>query len=139
MLTRRRLFVSIGSAGVVAVGSLIAFHAFSPAEANTTTPSAVASNPPVPTAVDVPREALANMDLHFANAELRPLMRSVQATGVVSFDARHLAQVSSPSRGRIISNTGSLRLWWKESGWYATASSIRPEPIRGRRPVYQRA
>jgi len=101
MLTRRRLFVSIGSAGVVVVGSLIAFHAFSPAEANTTPPSAVASNPPVPTAVDVPREALANMDLHFANAELRPLVRSVQTTGVVSFDARHLAQVSSPSRGRI--------------------------------------
>jgi cobalt-zinc-cadmium efflux system membrane fusion protein len=41
------------------------------------------------------------MSLHFAKAELRPLLRTVQVTGVVSFDARRLAQVSSPSRGRI--------------------------------------
>jgi cobalt-zinc-cadmium efflux system membrane fusion protein len=51
--------------------------------------------------MDVPREALANMNLHFAKVELRPLVQTVQATGVVSFDARRLAQVSSPSRGRI--------------------------------------
>jgi cobalt-zinc-cadmium efflux system membrane fusion protein len=101
MLTRRRLYVLIGSAGVVVLGGLAVVRAQAPAAATTVQAAADASTPLVPNAVDVPPQALSNMNLHFAKAELRPLIRSVRATGVIGFDARRLAQVSSPSRGRI--------------------------------------
>jgi cobalt-zinc-cadmium efflux system membrane fusion protein len=101
MLTRKRLYILIGSAGVVVLGGLAALHAPAPAAEKMTPTSAAEATPPVPNAVDVPREALGNMNLHFAKAELQPLVRTVQVTGAVSFDARHLAQVSSPSRGRV--------------------------------------
>ena len=101
MLTRRRLYALISSAGVVVLGGLVVLRAPAPAAANIAQASADATTPPVPNTAGVPREALSNMNLHFAKAELRPLIRSVQATGVISFDARRLARVSSPSRGRI--------------------------------------
>jgi cobalt-zinc-cadmium efflux system membrane fusion protein len=101
ILTRLRLFVVIGCAGVVVLGGLVVLRAPAVSAAKATQASALAATPPVPNAIEVPREALNNMNLHFARAELRPLMRTVRATGVVSFDARRFAQVSSPSRGRI--------------------------------------
>jgi len=51
--------------------------------------------------VDVPAEKLKNMDLHYATADARPLVRTVRATGVVSFNDLRMAQLSPPARGRI--------------------------------------
>jgi len=101
MLTRRRLYALIGSAVVVVLGGLAVVRAQAPAAANTMQAAADAAAPLVPNAVDVTPEALSNMNLHVAKVELRPVIRSVQAPGVIRFDARRLAQVSSPSRGRI--------------------------------------
>jgi cobalt-zinc-cadmium efflux system membrane fusion protein len=51
--------------------------------------------------VDVASAALRNMDLHLARADLQPLVRIVQATGVVAFNDLRMAQLSPPARGRI--------------------------------------
>jgi cobalt-zinc-cadmium efflux system membrane fusion protein len=51
--------------------------------------------------VDVASAALRNMDLHLARANLQPLVRIVQATGVVAFNDLRMAQLSPPARGRI--------------------------------------
>ncbi|WP_042260118.1 efflux RND transporter periplasmic adaptor subunit [Paraburkholderia heleia] len=48
-------------------------------------------------------QALANVQLHYAKAELRPAMHTIAATGVVAFNAKRLAQLGSPSKGRVIS------------------------------------
>lgn len=101
MLIRKRLYVSIGAAGAVILGGLAFHHAQSSPAPNPAPAAATEAAPAVPNAVDVSREALGNMNLHFATAELRPLVRSTQVTGVVGFNAKRLAQVSSPSRGRI--------------------------------------
>src|SRR5258705_1750670 len=101
MLIGKRLYVSIGTAGVVVLGGLALHYTLSRTMASTAPATAVEAAPVVPNAMDVSREALDNMSLHFATAELRPLVRTVQVTGVVSFDGRRLAQVSSPSRGRV--------------------------------------
>jgi membrane fusion protein, heavy metal efflux system len=105
MLMRRRFYVVIGTAGVLAVGALATRHVLSPAVANPTQAVAagvaVAAAAPAPNAVDVSPEALSNMDLHFAKAELRPLVRTVRVTGIVNFNALRLAQISPASRGRI--------------------------------------
>ena len=101
ILTRLRLFIVIGCAGVVLLGGLVVLRAPAPIAAKTAQSFALVATPSVPNAIDVSREALNNMNLHFAKTELRPLMRTVQATGVVRFDARRFAQVSSPSRARI--------------------------------------
>jgi cobalt-zinc-cadmium efflux system membrane fusion protein len=41
------------------------------------------------------------MDLHFATADVQPLVRIVRAPGVVGFNDLRMAQLSSPARGRI--------------------------------------
>jgi cobalt-zinc-cadmium efflux system membrane fusion protein len=101
MLIRKRLYVSIGAAGAVILGGLAVHHAQSSPAPNPAPAAATEAAPAVPNAVDVSREALGNMNLHFATAELRPLVRTTQVTGVVGFNAKRLAQVSSPSRRRI--------------------------------------
>jgi cobalt-zinc-cadmium efflux system membrane fusion protein len=105
MLIRKRLYASIGTAGVVVLGGLAFHYTLSPSMASTahvnTNANAVQPAPAVPNAVNVSREALGNMSLHFVTAERRPLVRTVQVTGLVSFNAKRLAQVSSPSRGRV--------------------------------------
>ncbi|CAB3804436.1 efflux RND transporter periplasmic adaptor subunit [Pararobbsia alpina] len=101
MLMRRRFYVLIGTAGVLALGALGTRHALSPAVANPTQAVAIAAAPPVPNTVGFSPEALSNMRLHFAKAELRPLVRTVRVTGIVSFNTLRFAQISPPSRGRI--------------------------------------
>jgi membrane fusion protein, heavy metal efflux system len=59
-----------------------------------------ASEPPADS-VDVAAAALHNMNLHFAKAVVRPLVRVVPATGVVAFNDLRMAQISPPARGRI--------------------------------------
>jgi cobalt-zinc-cadmium efflux system membrane fusion protein len=64
---------------------------------------AAADGAPQPAAdsVDVAPTALHNMDLHFATAEVQPLVRIVRTTGVVAFNDLRMAQLSPPARGRI--------------------------------------
>ncbi len=62
----------------------------------------VASAPAAPSdSVDVAPAALQNMDLHFATANVQPLVRTVRGTGVVAFNELRMAQLSPPARGRI--------------------------------------
>jgi cobalt-zinc-cadmium efflux system membrane fusion protein len=63
------------------------------------TPDAPAK--PATGSVQVTAAALHNMDLHFATAEVQPLVRIVRAPGVVAFNDLRMAQVSPPARGRI--------------------------------------
>lgn len=106
MLNRKQLYLSIGGTAIVIFGSALAIHSLRPASAATVTTAApvaaAADTPPVPGAVDVAPEALTNMNLHFANAALRPGVREISAMGVVGFNAKRLARVSSPSRGRVV-------------------------------------
>ncbi|MBV8188442.1 MAG: efflux RND transporter periplasmic adaptor subunit [Alphaproteobacteria bacterium] len=51
--------------------------------------------------VRVTPAALQNMGLHFATAEMRPLVRIVRAPGVVAFNDRRMAQLTPPARGRV--------------------------------------
>jgi cobalt-zinc-cadmium efflux system membrane fusion protein len=73
---------------------------------------AVLSNPAVPVnanetprpptgSVHVTPTGLHNMDLHFATAEVQPLVQIVRAPGVLAFNDLRMAQVNSPARGRI--------------------------------------
>jgi membrane fusion protein, heavy metal efflux system len=108
---RRRLQLSVGGIGILALcGAFLAFHAHTgpaasaaPAAAGTAPAATADQAPPLPGTVDLSADALANFNLHFAKAELRPGVHTITATGVVTFNARRLAQLSAPSRGRIIS------------------------------------
>jgi membrane fusion protein, heavy metal efflux system len=60
-----------------------------------------AESPPTPDGVDVAPAALHNMDLHFATAQVQPLVRTVRTTGVIAFNELRMAQLSPPARGRI--------------------------------------
>ena len=42
------------------------------------------------------------MQLHYADAAMRPLVRSVPATGIVTYDELRLARIVPPARGRIL-------------------------------------
>jgi len=67
-----------------------------------TAPAAEAAPTPAPSdSVDVAPTALRNMDLHFATAEMQPLVRNVRTTGVVAFNDLRMAQLSPPARGRL--------------------------------------
>lgn len=102
---RKSLLLSVGGVGIlVACGALLAPHAHTSkasAEAGTGV-AAVAEPASLPGTVDLSPEALANVGLRYAKAELRPGVRPIEATGIVNFNARRLAQLSSPSRGRIV-------------------------------------
>jgi cobalt-zinc-cadmium efflux system membrane fusion protein len=97
---RRRIQLAVWGGGIVAL-----LHArTSPAAAEPAPTAAVVDQmPPLPNTVDLSPEALSNLKLHFAKAELRSGLRTITATGVVAFNAKRLAQLSSPSKGRIVS------------------------------------
>jgi hypothetical protein len=44
------------------------------------------SDPALPSVVDVSPEALHNMNLHFAKAEIRPVLQTITAPGIVTFN-----------------------------------------------------
>jgi membrane fusion protein, heavy metal efflux system len=101
---RRRIQLSVGGASILVFCGALALHArTSPAAAEPAVPAAAVDQaPPLPNTVDLSPEALGNVNLHFAKAELRPGVHTITATGVVAFNAKRLAQLSSPSRGRIV-------------------------------------
>ncbi|WP_406868394.1 efflux RND transporter periplasmic adaptor subunit [Paraburkholderia fungorum] len=101
----KRLQLSVGGAGILVLcGALLSLHSrTSPAATGSALPAtAVDQAPPLPNSVALSREALANVKLQFAKAELRPGMHTITATGVVAFNAKRLAQLGSPSKARIV-------------------------------------
>ena len=101
---RRRVQLLLGGAGVLIICGALAFHSrTSPAAAESAAAAAPADKaPPLSNVVELSPEALANVEPHVAKAELRPGVHTISATGIVTFNAKRLAQLSSPSRGRIV-------------------------------------
>ncbi len=101
-MSQRRLLLSGGA--LIAAG-LIGFYAGHGAHADSSTkaPSdeAAKSSPALPASFSVSAGALVNMQLHDADATLRPLMREVPATGIVTYDALRLAHIVPPASGRV--------------------------------------
>jgi cobalt-zinc-cadmium efflux system membrane fusion protein len=70
-------------------------------------PSHGAGKPPakpsssLPHVIKIPDEALANMHLKTETVATRALMRQVEVTGIVGFDALHFARITAPAAGRI--------------------------------------
>ncbi len=83
--------ISRGSAGVPDA-------AVSASAAGTSRPGSAQQDPD---SIELAPAALQNMDLHFATADVQPLVRTVRATGVVAFNDLRMAQLSPPARGRI--------------------------------------
>ncbi len=104
-MTQRRLLLS-GGALIAAV--LIGFYAGHGAHASAGMGAAQAadadSSPALPATFSVSAGALPNMQLHYADATLRPLVREVPATGIVTYDALRLARIVPPARGRVESH-----------------------------------
>jgi cobalt-zinc-cadmium efflux system membrane fusion protein len=102
---RRRLQLSVGGAGILVLcGALLSVHSrTSPAATEPTLPAtAVDQTPPLPDAVNLSPEALANVRLQFAKVELKPGVHAIAATGVVAFNATRFAQLDSPSKARVV-------------------------------------
>jgi cobalt-zinc-cadmium efflux system membrane fusion protein len=102
---RKRLHLSVGGAGILILfGALLSLHSWaSPAATGSALPAtAVDQAPPLPNTVDLSPEALANVKLQFAKAELLPSVHTIAATGVVAFNAKRLTQLGSPSKARIV-------------------------------------
>lgn len=101
---RKRLQLSGGVGILILCGAVLSLHSWaSPAASGSSLPAtAVDLAPPLPNAVDLSPDALANVNLQFAKAELRPGVRTIAATGIVAFNAKRLAQLGSPSKVRIV-------------------------------------
>ncbi|MGF6267122.1 cobalt-zinc-cadmium efflux system membrane fusion protein [Paraburkholderia youngii] len=102
-INRRRLLCA-GGAVLALCGAVVALHGrASLAAAEPTRPAGTSEQaPPLPDTVALSAQALANVDLHYATAERGPAIQTVTATGVVSFNARRLARLGTPSRARVI-------------------------------------
>src|SRR5271156_2106663 len=102
-MSQRRLLLSGGALIAAATIGFFAGHAGHPASGAMQADQAAASgDAPLPSTVAVSSDALANMQLHYADAAMRPLVRDVAATGIVSFDELRLARIVPPARGRIL-------------------------------------
>ncbi|MDR3538997.1 MAG: efflux RND transporter periplasmic adaptor subunit [Acetobacteraceae bacterium] len=101
-MIQRRSVLLAGVIGLVAAaGGFEVSHVLADTSVPAVPAAAAASDAPLPSVVDVSPGALDNMDLHIAQAELRPVVRTVQTTGVVTFNDLRVAQLSPPARGRI--------------------------------------
>ena len=102
-MTQRRLLLSGGALIAAAAIGFITGHAGHSASAAMPAGQAVASDSTaLPPTIAVSSDALANMQLHYANAAMRPLVRDVPATGIVTYDELRLARIVPPARGRIV-------------------------------------
>ncbi len=100
MLNLKRRHLSVGGTAALVLAGALAIHTVRPVKAAAA--AAATDAPPPPGTVNVTPEALANMNLHFASAMQRPGVREIDATGVVGFDEKRYATISSPSRGRVV-------------------------------------
>jgi membrane fusion protein, heavy metal efflux system len=103
-----RIIVLMGATALVAAAAGFEANSRPAAQPSPGAPAApaaaaetAAAAQPSSDSVDVAPAALHNMDLHFATAALRPLVRNVDATGIVAFNDLRMAQLSPPARGRI--------------------------------------
>jgi membrane fusion protein, heavy metal efflux system len=104
---RESLQLMLGGAAVLIVfGALALYMRTSAPAAQPSAPVASVASvdqpPPVPDTVDLSAEALANVKPNVVKAEARPGVRTISGTGVVTFNAKRLVQLRSPSRGRIV-------------------------------------
>jgi cobalt-zinc-cadmium efflux system membrane fusion protein len=100
-MTQRQLLLS---GGALIAAALIGFYAGHSAHAKAGTAvdqTADAGTSALPSTFTVSAGALPNMQLHYASAALRPLIRDVPATGIVTYDALRLARIVPPARGRV--------------------------------------
>ena len=101
-MTRRQLLLSGGALIVAAAIGFIAGHAGHPAPGAAQMDQAASSDTAtLPPTITVSSDALANMQLHYADAAMRPLLREVPATGIVTYDELSLARIVPPARGRV--------------------------------------
>jgi cobalt-zinc-cadmium efflux system membrane fusion protein len=91
----------MGATALVAAAAGFEANSRPTAQPSPKAPAAAETAQPSSDSVDVAPAALHNMDLHFATAALRPLVRNVDATGIVAFNDLRMAQLSPPARGRI--------------------------------------
>ncbi|HTJ91464.1 MAG TPA: efflux RND transporter periplasmic adaptor subunit [Acidocella sp.] len=100
-MTPRWLLLGGGALVVAALIGFYAGHGAGGQAAMAASPDAAAGSPALPASFSVSAGALANMQLHYADAALRPLVRDVPATGIVTYDALRLARIVPPARGRV--------------------------------------
>ena len=101
MRQSRTILLMGATALVAAVAGFEARRGPAAQPAHAAPPPVVETVQPSSGSVDVTSAALHNMDLHLARVDLQPLVRIVQATGVVAFNDLRMAQLSPPARGRI--------------------------------------
>jgi membrane fusion protein, heavy metal efflux system len=53
------------------------------------------------TSIAVSGDELANLQIHLGHAQIRPLIRTIAATGMVGYDQLRLIHITPPARGRI--------------------------------------
>ena len=101
-MSQRRLLLS-GAALIAAafIGFYAGHGAHADAAGQTAQDAAANDSPALPASFSVSAGALANMGLHTEDATLRPLVREVPATGLVTYDALRLARIVPPASGRV--------------------------------------
>ena len=103
-MNHRRVLLSGGALIVAAAIGFITGHAGHLAKGPAGGPVAASDNAPLPP-IAVSADALANMQLHYGDAAIRPLLRNVPATGIVTYDELRLARIVPPARGRVEAST----------------------------------
>lgn len=99
-MTNRRTMLLVTGVGVAAAGGgFLAARLFPPAAPTVAAPAA--PDAPLPTEVTLAPEAARNFGLRTAQAEQRPLLRTVRVTGTVGFNELRLAHINPLARGRI--------------------------------------
>jgi membrane fusion protein, heavy metal efflux system len=101
-MNRRHLLLSGGALiAAVAVGYTAGHTSHAAPSAAPADQAAATDNALLPQTITVSAGALANMQLHYADAAMRPLVQNVPATGIVTYDELRLARIVPPARGRV--------------------------------------
>lgn len=100
-LRRSRLLAVGGGVLVLGLVAMVLHTRSAPAATEPAAPS-MAANPAAPDVVALSPEALANVDLQYANAEERPAVREVTATGPVTFYPKRFALLTPLSKSRVV-------------------------------------
>ncbi|HEY1858212.1 efflux RND transporter periplasmic adaptor subunit [Acidocella sp.] len=100
-MTQRQVFLSGGALIAAVLIGFFASHGGHAVRVAGAQDVAADSSPALPATIAVSAGALSNMQLHYANAALRPLLRDVPATGIVTYNALRLADIVPPARGRV--------------------------------------
>src|ERR1700738_2405098 len=86
-VTKRRMIILMGVTALVAGRGGFELGRVQASEAGPVAPTPAAAAPQAtPDGVDVAPAALHNMNLQFATAEVRPLVRTVRTTGLIAFN-----------------------------------------------------